>query len=413
MDLLMENDFPNVFAVTGRVRGSCDADQLRAAVEALCGRHPLLAIRIVDRIGPRNTWLTTDGVPAPPVRVLDNAADDDWIDVVEHELQRPFSLKEGPLVRFVLLRGADQFDLVMVTDHLMADGMSFLYLLRDILHQLADPESRPAPLDAPTCWELLDMSASGASGPQQRARLLAGGLRVPRSRPNVVAGPFRVLTNALDQSCASALLERCRSERTTVYAAICTAFVRALVAADPGNPSRRIGSPFHLRDRLPAPYEGAFGTYVGPPAMTTVDTTAPGDFWAAARQFKEELSRGVDQQALAAGLRFLTGMSRLPSVVARRVLRRIMTADCDAWITNLGRLPVPVEYGTWRIEEVRLAVNTGPISRRILGVTEVGGRIFLTLTSFDHVLMQRVLAGTVDELTRVVASKDTLGRGAA
>ncbi|MGI5491687.1 condensation domain-containing protein [Microtetraspora malaysiensis] len=106
--------------------GHLDAPRLIEACEVLADRHPVLATAIREH----------DGVPVevpglPPSIDVTLAGDLD--DLVREEIQRPFDVEAGPLVRFRLVRVAPaRHVLIIVAHHLVFDGESKDILLRDL-----------------------------------------------------------------------------------------------------------------------------------------------------------------------------------------------------------------------------------------------------------------------------------------
>lgn len=393
-DFLTCRDFPNLFATTARVHGPCSVEDVQAALEATFRRHPVLRSRIRSRPFPFLPELTTHGVAAPALRVVDDAGEDDWIHAVETELQQPFPDEAGPLVRFVLLRRERGFDLVVVSSHVISDGMSHVYLIRDILTQLADPAAPVRLQESPPGWNLLAGRPGPHSGPRLGTHRPAGFHRI-----GPATEPFTVRAWIWDEPKSSALVRRCRAEGTTVHAALATALLRALAQLEEGTPVRRLGSPVSLRDRLPSRYREGFGCYVGPCAVVTTDVSAEPDFWAMARTFKENLTERSNPRIVRAAEWVLRALYRAPAPWVRRLIRHWLADEYDAWITNLTRLPVPVRYGGFRLEAVHLAVNTGGPRRRVIGVAEVGGRICFTAASSSGPLLDKAFERMTADLT--------------
>lgn len=392
-DFLTCRDFPNLFATTARVHGTCTVEEVRPALEAVCRRHPVLRSRIRSRPFPFLPELTTHGVAPPPLRVVENASEDDWIHAVETELRQPFPDELGPLVRFVLLRRERGFDLVVVSSHVISDGLSHVYLVRDILEQIADPATPVRLQESPSSWDLL----SGSAGPHSGRRL--GTHRPPGfHQTGPATEPFTVRAWIWDATRSSELVARCRAEGTTVHAALATALLRALAQLEEGAPLRRLGSPASLRHRLPPQYRDGFGCYVGPPAVVTTDISASAGFWPMARAFKENLTERSNPRIVRAAERVLRVLYRAPAPWVRRMIRHWLADEYDAWITNLTRLPVPVRYGRFRLDAVHLAVNTGGPRRRVLGVVEVGGRICFTAASSSGTLLDKAFERMSAEL---------------
>ncbi len=134
--------------VTARVRGRIEVDALRSAVGALRARHALLGIR-VSFDAENVAWYEADGVPEVPIRVVRGTDSHPWEQVVREECETPFQLETGPLVRMTLLDSPEGAELVITGHHVVCDGMSLTYLVRDILSQLDQPEGEVEVLPAP------------------------------------------------------------------------------------------------------------------------------------------------------------------------------------------------------------------------------------------------------------------------
>jgi Condensation domain len=403
-DWLMAKDFPNIFAVTARVEGGCETALLRTALDDMSRRHPTLRSRVVHRLYPLTPLLSSENVPALPLRVVEGAGDQDWTGVVEDELQHPFRLGRGPLVRFVVLHRATGFDLVVVTSHLLADGTSYALLIGDLLERLARPNDPVTVQESPPGWDAFTARQDASTERSVTAGVGPAGRDLPAVcyRPGPPTGAFTVLNWAWDPDRAARLLARCRAEGTTVHAALSMAMLRAIARLDGGPRVRRLGSPISTRRHLADRYARSFGCYVGPSAMVAAEMDSPTDFWPAARKFGAELARRSDPATFLAASRILRVLHRLPGPLARLMIRKWINDEYDLWISNLTRLPIPVRYGERVLEAVHFAVNTGSARRRVLGVTSLDGRIDLTLASSHPELMRRAYHSAVGELAREV-----------
>ncbi|MEU8988360.1 amino acid adenylation domain-containing protein, partial [Streptomyces sp. NPDC048558] len=127
--------------------GEVDAERLRAALDAVIGRHPVLRSGIVHEEVSRPV-LVVRRRAAVPWRVHDLRGRADDIDaVLRAEADEPFDLASAPLLRAALLRLDDGHRLVVTCHHLVLDGWSVPILLGETLRAYrggpADPEPRP------------------------------------------------------------------------------------------------------------------------------------------------------------------------------------------------------------------------------------------------------------------------------
>ncbi|HEX6718386.1 MAG TPA: MupA/Atu3671 family FMN-dependent luciferase-like monooxygenase, partial [Pyrinomonadaceae bacterium] len=122
-------------SATLRMRGPLDVDAMRVALQQLVDRHELLRATFSSTgeyqlIHPS---LTLD-VPLIDFSDVDEdrreAEAEAWI---TRETGEPFDLENGPLVRFTIIRMAEDFHLVVLNNHhLVADGRSWGVLLADL-----------------------------------------------------------------------------------------------------------------------------------------------------------------------------------------------------------------------------------------------------------------------------------------
>ncbi|MFF3853971.1 hypothetical protein [Micromonospora sp. NPDC002575] len=300
-----------------RVRGHLPPELLRAALDELQARHPLLRVAIATRPdGRRPRFVPTDrpiplrrvapgpdGAGGPPVP--DEPADPDagWLrEVNERELADRVDWRAGPLCRAVVLpagppaattartgqpapagpgpAAGDAHDLILTLPHCVADGTTALSLLRQWIEYAdrlaaqgwpgtggrtpgsAAPQREPA---LPPAERMFPRRFRGVTGALRLGgQLLRDLYAVRRHRPARVTPsrfvPFterrsRLLHRTLTAEQVAALAQACRRERTTVHGALAAAMVLA-VAAETGPPAPghvAIGSPVDFRAALTPP----------------------------------------------------------------------------------------------------------------------------------------------------------------
>ena len=147
--------FPFNVVMVARVRGSLNELQIATALERLRDRHALLAVRVrFDEDG--TGWFIGDDVPAVPVETEVRSGGARWMPRVLSEYRKPFPIETGPLFRCSLIHSEEVSELVLCGHHMICDGMSMGWLIRDLLAAVAVPDMPiqelppPPPIDDST-----------------------------------------------------------------------------------------------------------------------------------------------------------------------------------------------------------------------------------------------------------------------
>ncbi|HEX5740328.1 MAG TPA: amino acid adenylation domain-containing protein, partial [Pilimelia sp.] len=149
----LDSGGPDVYA--GRLvltlRGPVDADRLRGAAQQLLDAHPVLRCAFRRNRQGRAAALVARRVPVPWEFADLTALPAHQRDVAEQRLAaqdraRRFDLGRPPLVRFTLLRLADDLHrFVLTVHHTVLDGWSQPLLVRDLFARYAGRAPAPAP----------------------------------------------------------------------------------------------------------------------------------------------------------------------------------------------------------------------------------------------------------------------------
>ncbi len=398
----IENVYQSTGTITVRILGTFSVERLQAALVRVQKRHPELCVRVEGLRGLGGSFVT-DGVPDFPLTVLENAAEDRWQTVSIEEIARPFSFQIGPLVRFVLIRCAHHSDLVIVSNHLIADGVTGIGFLLELLWQLGDPNSAPPPpAQFPPLEDLLP------AAPKQLPRRKPASHSRRGLQPSAQAGPHGILFFALDAKESAALCQRSRQESTTIQAAISTAFLRACARLDPSSSMRRVETPVNLRGRIAQLGPAAFGNYMSL-LQTAVDCDLKHGFWNVARTYRQKLSEQIDSfEPFEMWWQIKRFAARIPNPIlgwlTRLNLRMRSQFTYDLSITNLGRLPILTEYGDLRIANI-FPPSLGPaqVGQRLLSVLMFEERICMTLTHCDVRMAEKLKELGLSELRSALA----------
>ncbi|WP_432956633.1 phthiocerol/phthiodiolone dimycocerosyl transferase family protein [Micromonospora haikouensis] len=389
-----------------RVHGHVPPELLRAALDELQARHPLLRVAIATRPdGRRPRFVPTDrpiplrvgpdpdgagdgrlpaapGVPTESAHAASVDPDAGWLrEVNERELADRVDWRAGPLCRAVVLTtGAapgDAHDLILTLPHCVADGTTALSLLRQWI-EYADrlaAQGPPGPDGRPFGGAVPDREPALPPAERmfpRRYRGVTGALRlggqllrdlyaVRRHRPARVTPsrfvPFterrsRLLHRTLTAEQVAALARACRRERTTVHGALAAAMVLAVAAETPPPAPGHvaIGSPVDFRAALTPPVpERAVGAYVA--TVPSFVPYRPGvSLWQVARSISGDLA-GRRQRGSHFAMVDLVRLSCPPSVAAsdRFVELTERTGPVNLCLSNLGRYDFPDRIGAWRL----------------------------------------------------------------
>ena len=118
-------------------------DFLRSALASAQRRHPVLRVRIISDSGMPPRFVATD-VPIP-LQLDYQTGEAAWLEMAALELATPFDAEDGPLLRVRLIQGESTSHLMLAVHHAIGDGLSAVYLARDILESAKSAFRPPLP----------------------------------------------------------------------------------------------------------------------------------------------------------------------------------------------------------------------------------------------------------------------------
>jgi hypothetical protein len=397
---------PYNMVVAVQVRGELKPDRLRDALDKAQQRHPLLQVN--TELGPAGIpWFSSEGVGAIPVTVVDGSEPDAARRLTETELAATFAMDQSvsprlPLMRVSLLLPRDSAQpavVVFTAQHVIADGLSMVFLVRDLLHFMEEPEAPVTVLDAPASPADLLPATVRRRIPTSPLRFwfalwlakvyvwLRFGRRVGPSKRRVQ----HHLSWELTPEQTNRLRARCRREAVSVQSAICTAFLAGFPA---------IQMPVSLRSLLARPVGESVGVFVGAAALKMKYRAARG-FWGNARRFHRRLRR-----ALRDPFRLFRLFSKAVPAEAVRQLGPLlvkMTSNQRPFaVTNLGELDgdgLQLQGRSLRIESAFGAV-TGIVDATVLMVYTIGGSMRLHVLANESGPSETVIRDEVEWAVR-------------
>ena len=418
----------SLVTMVARVKGEVTEDGLNQAVSKVQQRHTLLRVRIKED-QDHVPWFTSEGVGEIPVEVVTRESDEDWINVHREASQVPFEFEKRPAIRFILVRGADVSELIILCHHIICDGLSLAYLARDLLVHLGDPNREVEVLPDPAPIDLDNFPPNVSMNGLVKFFIKRINQKWEADKAHFDQEDYVTLNEAywknfqhklisieLSEDQTSAIVERCRKEKVTVNTALTAAFVGAQVEVQGNQPFHTsIGIAGSLRDRLPSPAGEGMGFYAGV-VRPKCKYDGRRSFWDNARDFHKKIGPQFTDKNLfndflswlylEPGILEAINFKKLGGLVAMDnprheklsafsqkddvvlgILKRDKMESLDRKImgtavTNLTRMDFPRTYGSLELD--RLIMHPGgafPLANvnLVLGAVTCAGKLSLIL----------------------------------
>lgn len=379
-----------------------DEDALRAALEKVRGRHPLLRVRVA--VAVRGQTLVFEECDSPiPLRLVRGAPD--LTAVIEEELNLPVPTDTGPLLRAVLVTPDEGRAAVLLTfDHTAADGISVSAVFREVLAALSRQEDAQADETVrPATPQNVAPSIAGLPRTVRRPwfwlrflgrrlaelwwRIRHGAIRsIPHRSVPAAEQRSRIIRYEFAPEDVATLRGRAATEGVSLHAVLCAAqllAIRGLFSGDGPLPLAAY-SPTDLRSRLefgalPRVPPDHMGQYVGyARSMHRVRPNA--GLWDLAREVRDQITTRVaasdDLGYNVLGhvlMRVLARWFRPDDKGAARLSRAAAGSMSHTTVmTNLGEV---ASADTLEGASLHVAMNNLPGSVFVSGAVRLSGRL--------------------------------------
>ena len=366
--------FPVHFCLVAQIEGALDSTRLGAALEQVRNRHSALGVGIVDDAETGPMFCRTNHPIEFNVLPVDTVAD--WRGVVESEISLPFSNFPGPLMRATVLRASDGTSIILTFHHAIVDGLSGTRILHDLMRALAGNRLEvlpPAPL-------LEEMIASAASQPTVIEKMTSHDIpKASRAAQESERFAANVAIAEWDHEGTSRLLRFCKENGTTAHGAICAAAARHLPAS--GANVIRMHCPIDLSRIMRSETTGC-GVFIG--AGIAEIPAASRKFWKDARCTVDDLRTARSPEVVAGMLQRIA--ADMPPTAAKDSVAAFFASmpQSSAVISNLGVLPLAVEYGSLKLKAVwgPAMLTNPPADRQTIGVSTFAGKLRMVHQSY-------------------------------
>lgn len=378
----LEQQFGGAFRVLVlfRLDGRIEADLLATALVHLQRRHPKLRAVIAEGSDGRLRYRFEHSAPPPiPFQITDYDEDDvPWREEVRRLLEIPFP-PAGPLVAVTVLRSQLRAcsELLLTAHHAIADGMSTIMLMNDLLTEYGRAETNsdvPPPSVLPAVTARRAKSSGGWSGRLWLLLRFMRNQREERRKRQTFLPEARGIPPqsqwahwVLSRDDTTQLVRRCRKERVSVVGALTAAACCGLMDCLPVSEALfKCQFSFDLRQALegaPGPVTaqdlGCFASIMN----QFCEVQQPPAFWPLARYAHKSLQGFVKN----GGPSFNYNMAALAGTRMFEQASPMLMASSSKRVTllvaNYGVVNVREEYGSLRPRECTLTFKndtTGP-----------------------------------------------------
>ena len=364
---------PNHFVMAAEVHGTISREQWSRAGGQILARHPLLTAALrLDEHGDAYYWRSQDADLLITFKAW--GPPDQWQDDVRSEMSLPIDMEKVPLMRMTVLEDAGKCMLILSFHHAVADGMSSLFIMRDLLKSLSGASL--VALDIPPSQDHLIKGLNLKFTPSEDEPFVRYTYR------DLDIGPPHVETAELDSQITSALLRQSRYENTTLHGAITASAVLAgRSLSDRWRSSTvRVFSPVNLRKALNVSDASVIALGVGPSSYPPNEKDT---LWDLARSTRQQLRSFLTKDAPAgvqALFDFLTADNATIETVVATTAEHL---GFDLMISNLQSLPFDTQFGVCSIHRVwGPSVTFNNTGEQDLGIVTVNGTLCLSYSSY-------------------------------
>jgi len=360
------------FAVVAEIDGNLIDSEWRNALDIVQKRHPNLSVQISGNEYSTAHFNHVEDCRIP-LRVLYTRSGESWNSVLEEELSIPLNITIGPLARAVLIQQPGKSVFIFMSNHSIGDGMSIALLIRDVLTVLSG-ETIEKLLPVPSLDELAGVSLNEIENGKLHGFEQAKNSLVPRLTVNIER-------LKLSSTLTKKLIDRSKSEKTTVHGALSAAVVLALkMRNDVASQEKpvRILHPLSARNTLALGEDfGLLLNIITLPYKPSLQQT----FWDFAREVRQGIASTQTADWIKGDIHATQGLfsngldlNTIEDALHQGTAHEVM-------LTNLGQLSFRSDFGNLKLMSLwGPMVLTPHKSAQTIGVATFNGELTLTLT---------------------------------
>ncbi|MFW9818257.1 MAG: condensation domain-containing protein [Candidatus Thorarchaeota archaeon] len=343
---------PYNIAMAITIRGNFQQQKMRVALNKIQEKHPLLQAQL-DVNKNEEPLFIWGNISEIPLTVDNRSSDDLYKKVVEKEFTTLFETGKNcslPLIRVKILFSEDLFDLIITMQHVIADGMSMVFLFMDILSFIIDPKRKDEPLDIVKSIENVlpykyQKKIPKTTGKFKRTNWFLKRIikiyrfknKLSRKKAKQKELIFNNFENkhletydwVLSEDQSQKIIERSKENQITVQSTICTMFLSDFPI---------INNPVNLRDRLAYNVGRSIGCYAGGLVIKKKYKNKK-SFWKNAQLYHKKLTKGLQDKSVFSIFKlFSRSVKRSSYEKFTPMFLELASRNQPFGVTNLGSL---------------------------------------------------------------------------
>lgn len=345
---------PKNITFTVKIRGVISENALRHALAKVQAKHPLLSVSVQNDSKGQPWFVTPTPVPEIPLRIVERSAEDDWMRESEKECSQRFDMQKGPLLRMVWIRSGVVSDLIMVCHHCICDGSSIVTLFREILTLVDQPNLEIGHYESfNTIEDLVPRLILDDKKNKRKGFITSAFLRIflffVSKKKEMPWGKDYTVRWKMDKAATAALIRRCKEERTTVHAALCTAFLWAFRQVRGEKARNQVFCPVNLRRYITEIKDDMLFGFASSTTLS-LDKDPALDFPAQVKKVNNKLSEKLENLKVYEEIM----INEYYHPVVKKLSQYLSTArgNNDLTFSNMGRLDIPKRFGSFEVETI-------------------------------------------------------------
>ena len=435
--LLIERAFlsrPDAYAIlTAIIKGTINQEQFKLVVQKLYEKLPILNTHLeIDE--KHHAWLVSNDESRISLRFAEIKEENNWITEVLEEYLSPFPLKNGPLIRFAVLKNQNDSILIISAYHLLIDGISLPYILHYIMEFIANPTTPIIPEVAPPLHEKIPLPITLSFSQKIMNKIatfmwnrrekhgMAFGLedyhQIHSKYSPILHNDLQIMAIPFSKVQTANLISKCKQENVSVNSALCAAFILAdqEVQKTPQSYTDEILLPINIRDILSLPQD-AIGLYA-----STIDITLKHkkhlSFWDSVKFSHKLIQKKMDPHII---LNLLGRVLQVPEQIPDAAFfakygivkdwfldlclrtTKLDKINYNYSISNLGKFGFPSQYENLVVDEVYFHTY-GEMAEKALTVVTIADKLTLCLSFRDSITEKVDAKEIIDVVLKYLSS---------